>query len=289
MAGAFPVATAVAAESVMLPNGDLLTVWQARQPTMIIEPYSPATDGSAIAYSVSGIEGSFTGTIEITADPALDAWPRLVVDPATGWPRLFWSRFDGSGIRVAYARYEEGGWTDVRYLTYAGLNSLVPRVGAGREGSYLFWASWEGGNYLYAPIDLKEGHLLSYPQGIPYYTFPRDVIQDDAATDAPVVTGDCTDGGCDSGIVDEAPDSTSTDAMDVPVVTGVTDSIWTVGGNSGCRSQIMVLPNPGQSTATVVRFTHGAVAQITLTPVPTPVPGAYGDTLARALLAATCD
>lgn len=287
-------AAVLATESVLLPDGDLLTVWQVRQPVMISGTTGPATDGTAIGFSVAGYEGSISDVIGITRDPAQDAWPRLVIDPASGWPRLFWSRYDGYALRIAYARYEAGGWTDIRYLTYGPTNSLLPRVGLGREGAYLFWASWEGGNFLYAPIDLQEGRLQSYPRSLPLYSYPKSALVtdsdgDSSATDAPVVTGDCLSGGCDSTGYVEDSGGTTTGAMDVPIVTGATDSIWTVGGSSGCRSQVMVIPNPGQTTASVVRFTHGSVSSIAITSVPSPTPDSFGDSIARALLTSNCD
>jgi len=287
-------AAVLASESVLLPDEDLLTVWQVRQPVMISGNADPATDGTAIAYSVAGYQRSRTSVIRITQDLAQDASPRLVIDPASGWPRLFWSRYDGSALRIAYARYKPGGWTDIRYLTYGPTNSLLPRVGLGREGAYLFWASWESGNFLYAPIDLQEGRLQSYPRTLPLYSCPESALVaesdgDNAATDAPVVTETRFDEGYDStGLIDDAGGTTS-GAMDVPIVTGLTDSIWSVGGMLACRSQILVIPNPGQTTASVVRFTHGSVSAIAITSVPSPTPDSYGDSIARALLTSTCD
>ncbi len=293
IAGAIVPAAALAAESVMLPDGELLTVWESRQRFMISGTTGPATDGTSIAYSVSGIEGSFSGIVESTEDPAQDTWPRLVVDPESGWPRLVWSRYDGTSLRIAYARYEQDGWTDIRYLTYGPVNSMLPRIALGREGVYLFWVSWESASYMYAPLDLDEGQLRSYPRTLPNYAFPKPPVVDDggdaSATDAPVVTGDCFDGGCDSSGMLMDPGGSTSGAMDVPIVTGMEASIWTAGGSAACRSQILVIPNPGLWTASVIRFTHGSVSAIAIANVPSPTPESYGDTISRALLNSTCD
>ena len=279
-----------AADSVLLPDGDLLTVWERRSPRMIVG--SGGNEGQSIAYSVSGLEGSVTGTVGPTADLWRDSWPRLIVDPSSGWPVLFWSRHDGISLKIAYARYDSGGWTNIHFVTFGYGNHLVPRVGAGREGAYLFWVAYESTQYMYAPVDLGLGHLLASPHALPTFLFPEGPVPDygggaDAVYDVPVVTGVSPEDSSGSQIGDDGGGAQG--VLDVPVVTGTSASIWSASSDSACRSQILVLPSVGLSTATVVRFTHGSVTTLSRVSVPSPVPGGFGDSIGAGYLDATCD
>src|SRR5712692_187994 len=151
-----------APRTLTLPDGSALSVWELQ---LRSDPADPGSGGSAIAYSISDASGTVTGTIAPTGDSSPDRAPVLAIDPTNGSVVAAWSRFDGADFKIAYARFEQGSWTDFHYLTFGSGSDFEPRIGSSRTGSYLFWIA-QGSLYLYAPIDLSAGHLLAVPRGL---------------------------------------------------------------------------------------------------------------------------
>ena len=118
----------------------------------------------------------------------------VILDPASGRQIAVWSAFDGVSSKIAYARLENGIWTDYHYLTFGRGHHTEPRIAVTRDGAFLFWIA-DGQRYLYAPLDLDRGRLHAGPRQVPLDRSGLHLIGGGAGTeggtDVPVVTEEC--------------------------------------------------------------------------------------------------
>lgn len=157
----------------------------------------------------------------------------VILDPESGRQIAVWSEFDGISNKIAYARLENGVWTDYHYLTFGHGNDTAPRIATTRDGSFLFWIA-DGRRYVYAPLDLAGGRLHASPRRVPLESSGLHLVAvgsgmgtgTEGGSDVPVVTEECPpeepnceltsarddrrmpivgDGGSDVPIVTECP------------------------------------------------------------------------------------
>src|SRR5262245_29790072 len=115
-----------------LTDGRALTVWEQRGPA------PGGRESWSIDYCLRDADGSTLSVVPVTEDASADSAPFLALDPV-GSPVLVWSRFDGSNMKIAYARFSGGAWTDFHYLTFGSGDDLEPRLGTSEAASYLFF------------------------------------------------------------------------------------------------------------------------------------------------------
>jgi len=279
-----------AAPAVLLADGSTLSVW---------EQHSRARRGqgqpqSSIAYSLTDVAGTHFGVVPTTDDPTADASPFLAIDE-TGTAVLVWSRFDGSNRKIAFARFSGGSWTDVHYLTFGPGNDDDPRIGVGRDGSYLFFIG-QGEKYLYAPVELASGRLNATPRALDLGGARRDItglrdpgsVVSFGSTDVPVVSVTPPDkrGSGSSTLRSISPQA----AVDVPVVNQHTKStIWGVGSSGGCRGLVVVVPSHDLKNAYVFSFMNGATTLLRRVGLPDPIVERFGADLAISYLQLRCN
>jgi len=121
----------------------------------------------------------------------------VILDPSSGRQIAVWSVSDGISNKIAYARLENGIFTDFHYLTFGRGHHTEPRVAVTRDGAFLFWIA-DGKRYLYAPIDLANGRLHASPRRVP---LEKSGIQLTSIGGAGRSTG--TEGGSDVPVVTE--------------------------------------------------------------------------------------
>ena len=277
-----------AAASVRLPDGTLLAVWEVRAR---VRPHDPDGGGSYLAYSVTGPDAVIQGTVTGTDDPAADAAPRLAIDPTSGQAVALWSRFDGVYSKIAYAKFSGASWSSPHFLTFGSGDDTEPRVAVARDGAFLFYIS--GGNrYLYAPVELTNGHLSGSP---------RDLLQGPSAApravaDIPVnlkcrhCSGTSLVGWSSGGVSVNA-------ATDIPVVIGTDGgggnqkraSLWGTGSRTDCRNAVVVLPNPTATLLRVLSFTDGSTREIDRVHLPASIPDGLADQTAADFLNTYCN
>ncbi len=283
------VSPVLAATSVEMQGGAVLSVWEA---------------GRGLFYSVEYGGKVKVGHVPRTGDRARDAFPSLALDPATGSPVLLWSRSDGVALKIAYARFVKGRWRNVHDLTFGRGDDILPLAGNSANGSYLFFASVEAGQYMYAPLDLSRGNLFAAPRPLlaglqtagPGGSPGRGGFgnpQPDGGTDVPVVIGACDPrkaGTCTGvpgwGTLPPMPigERARGITLDVEPFT----AIWTVASSPGCARQALVIPNATLHAALVVAFTDGTVGLVRQLPVPTPLSRNFGPDAATSALASLC-
>lgn len=289
---------AFGATSLTSPDGSTFTVWEDH----------PAQDGAqtaarwAVAYSISDAAGTRLGTIDPTGDPAADTSPQIARDPSTGFIVALWSRFDGMSPKIAYARYDGTGFTDVHFLTFGRGGETLPRVGTALSGSYLFWVENDL-RYLYAPVDLAAGHLFAAPKLLPLGLLKKEPIDLGRATPPSssfAGAARANPGGRATGSTGRlvtSPDATLQAGQDVPVVTGNSDggsknppkaSVWGAGGDPDCTNVVLIIPDRNLRAASVVKFNNGALEVLQRISLPSPVPDRFGEIAAAAYLASAC-
>jgi len=283
-----------ASPSVLLADGSALAVWEQRGRA----PRGQTQGQTSIGYSLTDAAGTHLGVVPTTADASADTNPFLALD-ATGAAVLVWSRFDGSSRKIAFARFSAGAWTSVHYVTFGPGNDDEPRLGVGRDGSYLFFIG-QGTKYQYAPIDLVSGNLYGVPKTLNLGSARNDIspVRDPGAvvsygsTDVPVVSVAPPDkrgsGGSPSF---RLPGGFTLDAaVDVPVVNQHTKSaIWGVASSPGCRGLVLVVPSHDLKNAYVFRFMNGAMTLLRQVGVPSPVAERFGADLAVTYLPLNCN
>jgi hypothetical protein len=273
-----------------LADGRALTVWEQRGPA------SGGGESWSIDYCLRDADGSTLGIVPFTDDAAPDSAPYLAVD-AAGSPVVVWSRFDGSNMKIAYARLSEGAWSGFHFLTFGPGDDVEPRIGTGAAGSYLFFLV-RPDKYLYAPLDLSSGRLFAPPRllnlgsarrDIGSRRLPRDTTY--GGVDAPVVTGR---GG--TARLEVATDKqslfrpgglTPQGGVDVPVVSGA--KAWGVASNEDCLNIILVIPARDLKTVFVFRFNNGLMDLLTRIPMPEQTDHCYGADTAASHLPLVCN
>ena len=252
------------------PTGTTYEVWELRERTFL----GDSTSGSSVLrYAVIELDSRHEGVVNGTDDGALDTQPRLALDPSTNEPVLVWSRWDGSHQKIAYSRYSGTQWSSPRIITFGPGDHWLPRIGAARDGEYLFWVS-KGDHYMYAPLNLSTGALISSARQIkPSYAHGRD--KGPAPMREPGYT---IQGGSDAPIITRKPKST-----------GKTKSeLWAVASGRDCRAQVVVVPSDDVQSLSIFSFHNGTIHLRTRLPVPTPIPDGYGDQAARTFLRSLC-
>jgi len=255
-----------------LADGRALTVWEQRGS-------APGGGESwSIDYCLRDADGSTLGIVPFTEDAAADSAPNLALD-AVGSPVLVWSRFDGSNMKIAYARFSGGAWTDFHYLTFGPGDDLEPRLGTSSAASYLFFYV-RPDKYMYAPLDLNSGRLFAVPRLLNLGSARRDIesrrqpgdITTYGGVDAPVVTG--RGGTARTGIATDKQSLfqpgglTIQGGTDVPVVSGQKAAIWGVGSMDDCLHIILVIPARDLKSMFVFRFSNGLNELLTRIPAP---------------------
>jgi len=300
-------APALAANSVTAPDGTTIRVWQSV--SLAAQDGPPAH--RMLAYSITGPSGTTVGTIDASGFPAAGDEAALAFDPATGNPVVVWSRYDGVALRIAYARLERGGWTDVHDLTFGTGDATQPRIGAGRSGAWLFWFA-DGTRYVYAPFDLSSGRLFAAPRPLfkehaPKTGTPTLIAPDSDGQAVSASGGDpSTCGGLDCPVVlpagqprraviwkpppspdpSQASDPALQGNVDAPVILGATT--WDVVSSLDCRSLIIVIPDNGDFV--LLRFRDGTVSHLGRGRVPAlPLPEGFTKALASPHLNLICD
>jgi hypothetical protein len=290
-----------AAETLILADGSVLGVWEARGRADRL-----TGGGSVLAWSLGDARGTRGGVVGATVDRAVDTDARLAVDPATGTIFLLWSRADGGAFKIHYARFEAGGWVDAHALTFGPGNDRHPRAGFDRTGATLFFAG-TGARYFHAPFDAAAGRLFAAPRALALLGGSDGaVVGDDGdlfvngGLDAPVPPTDraCVN-GCSAagawgpastspeGNVD-APIPPTTQGGGKPTGNGSKASAWGVAGDGVCGSQVLVIPSRDLRNASVIRFTGGEARVLARVPVSAPVARDFGDQTARAWLPLVC-
>jgi hypothetical protein len=293
-------ATPAPAAPVALPDGSTLTVWEV---CAGVPGASGRSSGAALAWSIEDGSGSRGGIVAPTGDAAPDTDARLYLDPATGTPVLLWSRAEAGLYKIAYARWDGAGWSDAHLLTFGPGNDRHPRVGFDLTGATLFWIA-DGGRYYHAPFDPAHGRLFAAPRALPrldgrVLAAPPvrggGALMVSGGTDVPVPPTKTCGTECVSG--DSLSGSTAGmgthGGQDIPTPPtkpkNGSSSVWGVGGDPACRSQILVVPSRVPDTALVVRFRRGDLRPVDRIAVPSPVPEAFGDLAARAYLPVFCN
>ncbi len=263
-----------AADSVTTADGTVLVAWEQPGPGATV---APGERGSAIAYSVSDASGTRYGTVTATGDDAGDTAPDLALGETSGSPVLVWSRFDGVFFKIAYARFGQGAWTDVHFLTFGRGNDRLPHLGTSSTGSYLFWVG-PGKRYFYAPVELSGGRLLAVPQPLHLETLSLPGQSGTrGGNDAPVVLPH-------NDSVYQTPSATIQGGNDVPVVIGKgggskgggkTSSVWGMGPGGGCRYLVLALPDRAATFLRVVSFLNGITIELARVPLPAGAPEGF--------------
>lgn len=103
-------------------------------------------DGSALIHFVQYANGSSsTATITATEDAALDRDPDLALDPNGRSLGLVWSREASGNFEVAFARFDEGVWSEPLLLSSSAEDDLLPQVRFGVQGIALaVWMRQDG-------------------------------------------------------------------------------------------------------------------------------------------------
>lgn len=282
-----------AATTLTAAGGALITVWEDHPAAAQSDP---ASAGSSIAYSISDAAGTRSGTIRSTEDPAADLSPQLALDPATGAVVAVWSHFDGVAFRIAYARLQDGDFTDVHPLTFGRSDDRLPRVGTARSGSYLFWVANDL-RYMYAPIDLAAGRLFAAPKTLPLGLLRKDALSLDRVAE-PAGDADGSRPGGRAGRLLTPPTGTGQELQDTPVFTGNNNgtkggggtkaATWGAAGDPDCAHVVLVVPERNLRYAWVVKFTDGALEAIRSIALPDPPPDRFGEATASAYLALVC-
>jgi hypothetical protein len=288
-----------AAVTARTPDGTVVSVWE-------VSLRGRAGDGSAVAFSVTDARGSRVGIIPPTGDALRDVGPSVAIDPVSGAPVAVWSRDNGVVFKIAYARFEAGAWVDVHDLTFGPGHDLLPRLGTGATGSYLFWVTGQN-RYLYAPLDLSHGRLFGTPQplleGGRKGASTGEVLLADVGllsvqggTDVPVVVGNSSGIGPGGGkgkasvyAPGDPKKSPPSPPAGGPVVAPVIRALWGVASLPECRAQVVALPERDPHTLLVVRFLDGTVSTIAEHPVSSVIGLDFGEAVAATYLAAACD
>lgn len=286
-------APAAAPRTITAPDGTLVSVWEVGVRGQVDDPETPG--GSALAYSLTDGSGTRTGIVAPTADQAADGQPDLAVDPRTGAVVLVWSRADAVYRKIAYARLEQGGWTDFHLLTFDGGDDVAPRIGSSSAGSYLFWAG-PGSSYFYAPVELSAGRLLAAPRALALgflRSSGRRGADDTGVSTGPGAAQGGIRGGGQARLAWRPRDLTpqgGTDSPGGPPKHSKPNnaSTWGVGSSPGCGRVILVLPDAASDVAHIVAFHNGATTEIGRAPIPTAAPDDFGDALAASRLDPAC-
>lgn len=256
-----------AATSLRTADGALLSVQEVRLGSGGDAP-------RALAFSLENGSRTRTGYVGRTADRAIDQNPSLALDPRSRNPILVWSRSDGNALKVAYARFERGGWRDIHFLTFGPGDDLLPSIESSRGGSFLHWSDVDG-NAFYAPVDPGSGRFFATPRELPAPTPPSPSdrlagggsgILPDGGHDVPVIIGQC-DGNSTDPCVDghgslipssPPPAPPSADGgSDVPVIWGIvtpTTSSTATASDPECDSQVVAIASSTTRTVEVVRI-----------------------------------
>ncbi len=292
------VAPAFSGTSVTTSTGEEHQVWEHRQRVII----GSAEDGPwAIGFAVIDSMGRREGLITGTQDLARDSFPRIALDPRQGDPVVVWSRFDGSVLKIAHARFQQGAWGEPRLVTFGPGDDTHPRLGIGLSGPYLFWISKE--RYLYAPIDLSTGHLYAPPRplSVPKSKDDGTTIEEpglitlQGGSDIPIWTaGACKHGGngkpCATDDTPKEPGSTIQGTSDAPIIfpDAATANLWDVASHPGCRGQVIAIPERDFSTVTLLSFNNGTIRRLGKVTVPDPIPDYFGAQVAASILPSVC-
>lgn len=276
-----------------LADGRALTVWEQRGP-------APGGGESwSIDYCLRDIDGSTLGVIPFTDDAAADSAPFPALD-ATGSPVVVWSRFDGSNMKIAYARFSAGVWTDFHFLTFGPGDDIEPRIGTSAAGSYLFFFV-RPDKYLFAPLDLSSGRLFAAPHLLSLGNAMRDItarrrsvdITTYGGVDAPIVTGrggaPRTGATTDKQSLLRPGGLTPQGGVDVPVVSGLKAAAWGVASNEDCLHIILVIPARDLKTVFVFRFNNGLMDLLTRIPMPEQTDHCFGADTAASHLPLVCN
>ena len=274
-----------AATSLRTADGTTITVEESAGPLRL---RTPEHETRALIYTVEGAGPTRSRWVSLTADAARDESPVIALDPRSGSPILVWSRFDGSSMKLAWARFERGAWRQTRFITFGQGDDRTPAVGTSLAGSFLFWT--QGDAVLYAPVDLGTGRLFAAPRPVAAPGVIGGGIGSDGTTDAPIVLSSCnqnptglcpatpgtptppalprifnprppsTEGGTDAPVTIPAPPGTPTAGG--PGLTAVSDP--------GCSTQVLVLGASGGRHFQIVGFDGSGnvtrTARVALTP-----------------------
>lgn len=169
------------------PRSRLSAAWIA---ALVCATLLAAVPAAAAPLSSATQESTSTGVVAL-ATP-------VTLDPVSGRQVAVWSQFDGVSNKIAYARLENGIWTDFHYLTFGRGHHIAPRIGISRDGAFLFWVV-DGRRYVYAPVDLSSGRLHAAPRRIPLEASGIHLLgggsgkgtATEGGSDVPVVTEEC--------------------------------------------------------------------------------------------------
>jgi len=256
-----------AATSLRTADGALLSVQEVRLGRGGDAP-------RALAFSLENGSHVRTGHVGRTVDRAVDQDPSLALDPQSGSPVLVWSRSDGNALKVAYARFERGGWRDIHFLTFGPNDDLLPSIGISRGGSFLHWSDVDG-NAFYAPLDAGSGRLFAAPRWLPAPVLPSPTDRLagggggfllDGGHDVPIIIGTCDGSKADPCVDGHASPISSNPpplpptmdgGTDIPVIVGIstpTASSVVTAADPECDSQIVAISSYSSRTVEVVRL-----------------------------------
>jgi hypothetical protein len=287
------------ARSVVLADGSSLKVWEPQTRARCDQ----AESSRVLNYSVTDASGTRQGIVPPTGDAALDSAPYLSID-ATGAAVLVWSRYDGVFRKIAYSRFSGGVWADFHYLSFGPGDDLLPRIGAGSTGAFLFFLR-PPDRFLYAPVDLIAGRLFAAPRAVDLGSARRDIeaprllgsaFGADATVDIPVVNRcqgrlNCvTPSRSGSGSLQSGGIAPSGGTVDIPVVNGHTKAaVWNVGSSGDCSRMVLVIPSYDATKAFVFRFAGGSTSLVDTVLLPSPITQHFADNLAASHLPFVCN
>lgn len=94
-------------------------------------------------------------------NPSTDGRPESAVNPATGYPDVVWSWYDGHDWEIVLSRWNGAAWTDRQLLTDNDVDDIDPMIVCRTDGScgVVYWRSGQPGHsfYMEAPAPGSPG------------------------------------------------------------------------------------------------------------------------------------
>jgi hypothetical protein len=286
---AAPTVPGLMGDSLTLPSGAVLRVWEVRTRYMKDSDAEPSWH---LAYDLTDAAGSVSGIVAGTEDAAPDRTPRLSIDHRGRAVALVWSRWDGVYQKITCSRFEGGVWTNMHYLSFGRGDDIEPRIANSRSGAWVFWLS--DSKYMAAPLELGAGRLIAAPKAMLLPGAWRPSLEADdrgAPADVTALRG----GGARPATPDRLRDPGSA------VVDSVSDSpvhpnnnskkatVWGVGSQRGCARIVIIAPDSDGTNLLIYRFTNGATNLIKSVDLPSSTPPHFGELTANAALAQICN
>jgi len=286
---AAPPGAGLMAESLTLPSGTVLRVWEVRARYM---KDSGAESSWYLAYDVTDGTGSTSGLVGGTEDAAPDRTPRLILEPRSRTVALVWSRWDGVYQKIAYSRFESGAWTGMHYLSFGPGDDIEPRLARARNDAFVFWLSES--KYIAAPLEISTGRLLAVPKPMPMRGAWTPALREDdrgVPNNAIVPPNGRSSPATPGGRLRDPGTGTVDGVADGPVhPNGHKASVWGVGSSGNCARMAVAAPDSEGSHLLIYRLTSGATTiLIKSVDLPSPTPPHFAEISAAAALPAICN